>query len=66
MLSTPLFTRYALLASALIALPFAHGPLALLGITTLVLAGELLSRWLFFVSVVPTNIAMQYLAPEAA
>ncbi len=65
-LSTPLFTRYALLASALIALPFAHGPLALLGITTLVLAGELLSRWLFFVSVVPTNIAMQYLAPEAA
>ena len=36
-------------------------------LTALVLiAGEFLSRYLFFVSVVPTNIATEYLSVEAA
>ena len=65
-LSTPLLARYVLLAAGLMSLPFVHGAPALAAVTALVAAGEFLSRYLFFVSVVPTNMAAQYLAPEAA
>jgi DMSO reductase anchor subunit len=65
-LSPPLLARYVLLAAGLMSLPFVHGAPALVALTALVAAGEFLSRYLFFVSVVPTNMAAQYLAPEAA
>ena len=65
-LSTPLLLRYVLLATALTALPFAHGIAGVAAVAALALGGEFLNRYLFFVSVVPTNMAAQYLAPEAA
>lgn len=65
-LSNHLLFRFLLLSAGLLMLPLARsGWMAVL--TALVLiAGEFLSRYLFFVSVVPTNIATEYLSVEAA
>jgi DMSO reductase anchor subunit len=47
-------------------LPFAAQAWVPLAIVLLVLAGEFISRYLFFVTVVPTNMAREYLMQEAA
>jgi DMSO reductase anchor subunit len=47
-------------------LPFAQEEWAGIAILLVVLAGEFVSRYLFFVSVVPTNMAREYLMQEAA
>jgi DMSO reductase anchor subunit len=54
--------RMALLIAAAIALPpLAHSALAASAAFALALAGEILGRWLFFVSVVPKNIAATFI-----
>lgn len=58
-----LMVRIALLIAGGVALPLLHLPLAALLAAT---AGELLSRYLFFVSVVPRNMAAPFLRKEAA
>ena len=58
-----LFARMALLIAGGIVLPLLRYPVA--GFT-LALAGELVSRYLFFVSVVPKNIASGFFRREAA
>jgi hypothetical protein len=62
-LSTLFLMRLALLVVGGIVLPLAgHEQFALLP----ALAGELTSRYLFFVSVVPRNMAASFIAKEAA
>ncbi len=62
-LKTRLLLRIALLIAGGVALPLVHWPaLALVAAT----AGELLGRYLFFVSVVPRNMAASFLRKEAA
>jgi hypothetical protein len=58
-----LFIRIVLLIAGGVALPLLHIPLAALLVAT---AGELLGRYLFFVSVVPRNMAAPFLRKEAA
>ena len=58
-----LVARLALLIGGGIALPLAGWPV---GAFALALVGELLSRYLFFVSVVPKNIAATFSARRAA
>jgi len=58
-----LFVRIVLLIAGGVALPLLHIPLAALLVAT---AGELLGRYLFFVSVVPRNMAAPFLRKEAA
>ena len=58
-----LILRIALLIAGGVALPLIHWPAAAL---LAALAGELLSRYLFFVSVVPRNMAASFLRKEAA
>jgi len=58
-----LFARIALLICGGLALPLLHLPVAALVVAV---AGELLSRYLFFVSVVPRNMAASFLRKEAA
>ncbi len=58
-----LFTRTALLVIGGVALPLDHAPAIALAVAT---AGELLGRYLFFVSVVPRNMAASFLRKEAA
>lgn len=61
-----LATRCVLPLTAIALLPFAErGPIAV-AVAVLALAGEFVGRYLFFVSVVPTNMAREYLAQEAA
>ncbi|MBZ5578185.1 MAG: dimethyl sulfoxide reductase anchor subunit [Acidobacteriia bacterium] len=55
--------RLVLLIGGGVALPLLHLPAAALLVAT---AGELLSRYLFFVSVVPHNMAASFLRKEAA
>jgi len=55
-----------LLSTGLILLPFALTSWILVPIALALIAGEFMSRYLFFVSVVPTNIATEYLVAEAA
>jgi len=57
------FARLGLLIAGGIVLPMMHRPVAAL---VLSVAGELLSRYLFFVSVVPKNAARGFSRPEAA
>jgi formate dehydrogenase iron-sulfur subunit len=57
------FARLALLIAGGVALPLLHQPVAAF---VLALAGELLSRYLFFVSVVPKNMASGFFHREAA
>lgn len=62
-----LVTRGALLALGAIALPLFTGhPGALAAGFTLALGGEVLGRYLFFVSAVPKHMAAPYLGSEAA
>jgi DMSO reductase anchor subunit len=65
-LGNRLLLRFLLLSSALLLLPFAQNRWAAVPIALMLIAGEFMSRYLFFVSVVPTNIATQYLSAEAA
>ena len=62
-LKSRLILRVALLIAGGIALPLVHLPVAALLTAT---AGELLGRYLFFVSVVPRNMAASFLRKEAA
>jgi formate dehydrogenase iron-sulfur subunit len=62
-LKGPLLARIFCLIAGGMVLPLAHLPLASLLVTA---GGELLGRYLFFVSVVPRNIAAPFLRKEAA
>jgi formate dehydrogenase iron-sulfur subunit len=62
-LKSRLFARIALLIAGGIALPLLHLPAAALLAAT---AGELAGRYLFFVSVVPRNMAASFVRREAA
>jgi Fe-S-cluster-containing dehydrogenase component/DMSO reductase anchor subunit len=71
LLATTLASRFllrgALLALGAIALPlFTVHPIALWGAFTLALGGEMIGRYLFFVSAVPKHMAAPYLGSEAA
>ncbi len=61
-LARPLLLRGALLLAGGIALPLSGSRLACLAALPIALAGEIVSRYLFYVSVVPKNIAAPYLA----
>lgn len=61
-LARPLLLRGALVLAGGIALPLAGSRLACLVALPTALAGEIVSRYLFYVSVVPKNIAAPYLA----
>jgi formate dehydrogenase iron-sulfur subunit len=58
-----LLLRVVLLIAAGFVLPFLHSPIAALAAA---IAGELLGRYLFFVSVVPRNMAASFFLKEAA
>jgi DMSO reductase anchor subunit len=62
-LKNRLIVRIALLITGGIVLPLMHLPTAALLVA---IAGELLGRYLFFVSVVPRNMAASFLRKEAA
>jgi len=71
LLATTLASRFllrgVLLALGAIALPlFTVHPIALWGAFTLALGGEMIGRYLFFVSSVPKHMAAPYLGSEAA
>jgi formate dehydrogenase iron-sulfur subunit len=51
---------------AIALLSFADAAWARMAIASLIVAGEFSARFLFFVTVVPTNMASEYLAQEAA
>lgn len=61
-----LLLRTILFVAALALLPLAAAPLARIAMATLLIAAEFTGRYLFFVTVVPTNMASGYLAQEAA
>ena len=65
-LSMRLLLRFALLGAGLLLLPYADTPFVAFPLALCIVAGEFLGRFLFFVSVVPTNIATEYLIAEAA
>ena len=65
-LANRLFLRFLLLGVGLLILPFARANWATILTALVLIAGEFLGRYLFFVSVVPTNIATEYLSAEAA
>jgi len=65
-LSNLLMLRILLLSGALLLVPFAQSRWMALPVALLLIAGEFISRYLFFVSVVPSNIATEYLYVEAA
>ena len=65
-LSNLLILRILLLSTGLLLVPFAQTRWMALPVALLLIAGEFLSRYLFFVSVVPSNIATEYLYAEAA
>ena len=66
-LSRHLVTRGVLVVLGAIAIPlFTVNPLALWAAFLLVLGGEVLGRYLFFVSAVPKHLAAPYLGNEAA
>jgi len=70
LLSTSLFNhilvRFLLLSGGLLMVPFAQSRWMAVPAALALIAGEFVSRYLFFVSVVPTNIATEYLSVEAA
>ena len=70
MLSTGLLNklllRVALLIAGVLFANVAQSAWARLAGLLLIIAGEFMSRYIFFVSVVPTNIASGYLRKEAA
>jgi DMSO reductase anchor subunit len=65
-LSNLLVLRVLLLSAGLLLVPFAQTRWMAVPISFLLIAGEFVSRYLFFVSVVPSNIATEYLSVEAA
>ncbi len=65
-LSSSLQTRFLLLAAALLILPFSNTNWTAIVVVLMLISSEFISRYLFFVSVVPTNIATEYLYAEAA
>jgi DMSO reductase anchor subunit len=65
-LSNLLLIRFLILGAGLLVLPFVQARWATILIALALVAGECLGRYLFFVSVVPTNIATEYLSAEAA
>jgi DMSO reductase anchor subunit len=64
-LSNLLMLRVLLLSTGLLLVPFAQTRWMAVPIALLLIAGEFVSRYLFFVSVVPSNIATEYLSVEA-
>jgi len=54
------------LMTGLFLLRFAHTRWTTVPVAFALIAGELIGRYLFFVCVVPTNMATEYLAAEAA
>ena len=64
--SNHLLLRFTLLSAGLLMLPFAQSRWKAVLVALALMAGEFVSRYLFFVSVVPTNIATEYLSVEAA
>lgn len=65
-LANRLLLRFLLLSAGLLMLALAGSPVMAVAVAPVFIAGEFMSRYLFFVSVVPTNIATEYLAAEAA
>lgn len=65
-LGNGLVARFLLLSAGLLLLAFARSLWMESLIVLLFIAGEITGRYLFFVSVVPTNMATEYLAAEAA
>lgn len=65
-LANKLLLRFMLLGAALLLLPFVRTGISALPVALLLIASEFIGRYLFFVSVVPSNIATGYLAAEAA
>ena len=65
-LCNSLLLRFALLSAGLLMLPFAQSRWTAVPVALALMAGEFVGRYLFFVSVVPTNIATEYLSVEAA
>jgi formate dehydrogenase iron-sulfur subunit len=63
--SNHLVIRIALASAGLVLLPF-PGARIRLAIAALMIAGEFIGRYLFFVTVIPTNMASEYLPQEAA
>ena len=64
--SNHLALRFALPSASILLLFFAYHAWLSMAIVLFVLGGEFISRYLFFVSVVPKNMAREYLAQEAA
>ena len=65
-LGNTLVTRFLLLAAGLLVLAFARNVWMECLIALVFIGAEITGRYLFFVSVVPTNMATEYLAAEAA
>ncbi len=65
-LANRLLLRFLFLSAGLLMLPFVQAGWASVLTALVLIAGEFLGRYLFFVSVVPTNIATEYLSVEAA
>ncbi|HUA93145.1 MAG TPA: DmsC/YnfH family molybdoenzyme membrane anchor subunit [Terracidiphilus sp.] len=61
-----LTVRFILPLAGIALLPITQREPVSVAVLLLVLAGEFTSRYLFFVTVVPTNMAKEYLAQEAA
>jgi len=64
--SNRLLLRFALPCVALALLPLATAAWIRIAIAALMIAGEFIGRYLFFASVVPTNMASEYFMQEAA
>jgi DMSO reductase anchor subunit len=64
--SNHLLIRIALPSIGLALLPLAATNWIRVAIAVLIIVGEFIGRYLFFVTVVPTNMASGYLAQEAA
>jgi DMSO reductase iron-sulfur subunit len=64
--SNHLLIRIVLPCMGAALLPYADAWWVRVAIAAMMIAGEFLGRYLFFVSVVPTNMASEYLAQEAA
>ena len=65
-LANRLLLRFLFLSAGLLMLPFVRASWATVLAALVLVAGEFMGRYLFFVSVVPTNIATEYLCVEAA
>lgn len=61
-----LVMRFILPLAGIALLPISQDESVSIAILLLILAGEFTSRYLFFVTVVPTNMAREYLAQDAA